>query len=130
MLTLILAGLPLCLSVPQDGAAVELRYAVAPKTVLRRDLLVKHEVQLDGVSYTRAGESPVRQEMPGWMSTFVKVSVDDTLQEVTDGFPRRLRRRWVDLGAQGTLQLTATPGRPKFEDRAVLTSPLRERSVD
>lgn len=130
MLTLLLAGLPLCAPVPQDGAAVELRYGVAPGSVLRRELLAKHEVQLDGVSYTVAGQSPVRQDMPGWISSFVKVGVDDTLQEVADGFPRRLRRRWVDLGAQGTLQLTATPGRPKFEDRAVLTSPLRGRTVD
>lgn len=130
MLNLFLAGLSLCLSLPQDGAAVELRYDVKPQTVLRRDLLVKHEIQLDGVSFTRAGESPVRQEMPGWTSTFVKVTVDDTIGEVAGGIPQRLRRRWVDLGAQGTLQLSATPGRPKFEDRAVLSSPLRDRSVD
>jgi hypothetical protein len=130
MIQLLLAALPLCLPAVQDGAAVELRYDVAPGSVLRRDLLVKHEIQLDGVTFTRAGESPVRQDMPGWTSTFVKVTVDDTIGEVSGGLPRKLRRTWVDLGAQGTLQLAAAPGRPKFEDRAVLSSPLRERRVD
>jgi hypothetical protein len=130
MIQLLLLGLPLALPVAQDGEAVQLRFDVKPETVLRRDLLVRHELQLDGVSYTRAGAPPVRQDTPGWSSTFLKLTVDDTLGEVASGRPLTLRRRWVDLGAQGTLSLNAAAGRPKFEDRAVLSSPLRERSVD
>lgn len=125
-----LLSLPLAFPVAQDGQALQLRFDVKPQTVLRRDLLVRHELQLDGVSYTRAGEPPVRQDTPGWSSTFFKLTVDDTLGEVAGGLPRTLRRRWVDVGAQGTLSLNAAAGRPKFEDRAVLSSPLRERSVD
>lgn len=121
----------LALAAPsQDGEAVHLRYAPEPGSLLRRDLHVKHEIQLDGVSYTHEGQAPVRQDTPGWISSFVKVSVDDRIDEVAGGRPLKLRRQWVDLGAQGTLNLAAAAGRPKFEDRAVLTSPLRGRRVD
>lgn len=130
MLNAFLACLPLCLSAAQGGEAVVLRFDVAPGTVLRRDLLVRHEIQLDGVSFTRQGEPPVRQDTPGWMSTFLKVTAEDTVGEVVESRPRALRRRWLDVGGEGTLNLAPAGGRPKFEDRAVLSSPMRDRRVD
>lgn len=130
MLHAIFAILPLCLPSAQEGSAVELRLGVQPGAVLRRDFLVRHEIQLDGVSFTRGKDRPMRQETPGWMSSFIKVTVDDTISEVADGAPRVLRRRWVDLGGEGSLNLAPAGGRPKFEDRAVLSSPMRDRRVD
>lgn len=130
MLNLFLAGLTWIPCAAQVGETVELRFAAAPQSVLRRELLVRHEIQLDGVTYTRGSDSPVHQDTPGWMSTFLKVGVDDTLGEVAAGRPRALRRRWLDVGGEGKLTLTATGGRPAVEDRAVLASPLRERAAD
>ncbi|HVS19987.1 MAG TPA: hypothetical protein VMT18_15385 [Planctomycetota bacterium] len=130
MISIFLAGLPLALLAPQGGEAESLRFDVRPGTVLRRELVVRHEIQLDGVTNTRGNEALTRQDVSGWMSTWLKVAVDDTVGEVADGRPLALRRRWVDLGGTGTLTLNPAQGRPKFEDRAVLSSPLRDRQVD
>lgn len=130
MIPILFATLALASASPQDGAAESLRFDVAPGTVLHRDLTVRHEIQLDGVVYTRGDATPTRQDVPGWMSTFMKVVADDTVGEVAGGRPTKLRRRWGPCGGEGTLTLNPVAGRPKFEDRAVLSSPLRDRRVD
>lgn len=129
MISLLLAGLPLAIAAPQDAGPVSLRFAVEPGTVLRRKIEVRHEIQLDGVSFTRNNKPPTRQDVPGWMSTFITVSVDDTIGEVVDGRPTKLNRTWVNLGGNGKLTLSPAGGRQKMEDRAVLASPMRRREV-
>ena len=130
MISILLATLSLAAALPQGAEAETLRFAVEPGVVLHRDLTVRHEIQLDGVVYTRGDASPSRQDVPGWMSTFLKVSADDTIGEVQGGRPTRLRRRWGPCGGEGTLTLNPVQGRPKYEDRAVLSSPLRDRRAD
>lgn len=126
----ILIGLPLALLALQGGDAERLVYDVAPGTVLRRELQVRHEIQFDGVTFTRGDQTPMRQDMPGWFSTWLKVEVDDTIGKVADNRPLELRRRWIELGGTGALTMQLGQGRPKFEDRAVLSSPVSRRRVD
>jgi hypothetical protein len=123
--TLILLGAGTPGAVPES-----LRFTVSPGTVLQKNLSVKHELALDGVLHSRDGGAPIRQDSTGWVSSWFKITCNDTYLSVADGRPLHLQRTFTDLGAGGNLTINRSAQAKKFEDRAVLTSPMRGRTID
>jgi len=119
---------------PAAGAAAaapeRLRFEPAAVTVLSKNLYISHELALESMGQTLAG-GPFRPErIAGSISTWHKVTVDDELLEVQDGVPARLRRTFTDLGGGGKLRFGPQTGPRTREEEAVLTSPMRDRTVD
>jgi len=113
-----------------DAAPERLRFAPAPGVVLARNLYISHELALESMGQTLDG-GPFRPErIAGSISTWNKVTVDDELFEVQDGRPTRLKRTFTDLGGGGKLRFGPDAGPRSREEEAVLTSPMRGRSVD
>ena len=113
-----------------QGAPERLRFAPKPGIVLARNLYISHELALESMGQTLNG-GPFRPErIAGSISTWHKVTVDDELLAVADGRPTHMKRTFTDLGGGGKLRFGPESGPRTREEEAVLTSPMRSRTVD
>lgn len=120
-----LAPLALLLLVPPAREGVELAYAPAEGTVLKRLFVAEASYRLTDMTASIDGEEVSHDgELPEYAMSFVeRIAVTDTLESVSAGRPTTLLRRFDELGQENT-------DRAGDEERTVeYVSPLEGRSV-
>ena len=109
------------------GAGEVIRFEVEPGVRLIKNVLVRHELNLDEMGKLREGGPLMREDIGGWLTSGHRVNVFDEYVAVDGGRGQLFRRKFRDVGGHGKVNLSG--GRGRIEERTTRVSPLKGQTV-
>jgi len=111
----------------QASAGEEIRFDVPEGTWLVKNVIIRHELNLDEKGLSREGGPLMREELGGWLTAASRINVLDEYVSVGAGRPQVLRRKFRDISGHAKANLAG--GRGVVEERTKRASPLKGQTL-